>query len=228
MKFKFDKFYLYNPILEYLMWLKTKIEYQNKYKNLRIGYKAKISNVKFGEYNWIGNNVRMEKSSIDSYSYISDNSIISECKIGKFCSIGPNVNFGPGNHPTKIIVSTHPSIYSNKNHLLKNFSKINHYNYEKNILIGNDVWIGANTIILNGIKIGDGAIIGANSLVTKDVEPYTIVGGTPIKFIKFRFSEEEIKFLLEIKWWEKDIVWIEENINSFLDIKKFVKNNKKY
>lgn len=225
MKFKFDKSYLQNPILEYIQWLFKKIKYQNKYKNLRIGYKTRLSNVKFGNYNWIGRNVRMEGTSIDNFSYVSDNSVISDCKIGKFCSIGPNVNFGPGNHPTKIIVSTHPSIYSNTNHLLKNFSNTNHYEYEKKILIGNDVWIGANTIILNGVKIGDGAVVGANSLVTKDVEPYTIVGGTPIKFIKFRFTEEEIKYLLEIKWWEKNFDWIEDNINSFLDIKEFIKIN---
>lgn len=222
MKIKFDKTYLQNPILEYLKWLSTKIKYQNKYKYLRIGYKTKLSNVKFGQYNWTGRNVSIENSTIDDFSYISSNSVISECEMGKFCSIGPNVIIGPGEHPTNTLVSTHPSIYSNPHNLIKNFSKSNHFNYDQKISIGNDVWIGANAIILNGITIGNGAIIGANSLVNKDVEPYSIVGGLPAKIIKFRFNEEEIKYLLNLEWWNKGIKWIEDNISSFYDIKKFM------
>ena len=71
--------------------------------------------------------------------------------------------------------------------------------------IGNDVWIGQSTIILSGVTIGDGAIIGANSLVTKDVKPYAVVGGNPAKLIKYRFDEDTIDKLLKIKWWDWSI-----------------------
>jgi virginiamycin A acetyltransferase len=81
-------------------------------------------------------------------------------------------------------------------------------------VVGNDVWIGMNAVIMPGVKIGDGAIIGANSVVTKDVAPYTIVAGNPAKVVKKRFDNHTIKTLLDIKWWDWDIQKIEENIQA--------------
>lgn len=85
--------------------------------------------------------------------------------------------------------------------------------------IGNDVWIGDNVILIAGIKIGNGAIIGAGSIVTKDILPYSIVAGNPAKEIRKRFSKEEIEFLEKLEWWNKDETWIKENIKNFSDIK---------
>lgn len=221
----FDKSYLENPIREYLKWLIMKIKYQRKYKFLRIGYKSKLSNVTFGKYNWIGPDVFIGNSSVDDFSYISEKSVIYETTIGKFCSIGPNVRTAPGKHPTHTFVSTHPAVYSNPSNLLKNFSKKDAYSYVKQIVIGNDVWIGANALILDGVKIGDGAIIGANSIVNKDIEPYSIVGGIPSKLIKYRFNQEEIEFLLKIRWWENSDEWIELNQENLLDIKALIKHS---
>lgn len=85
---------------------------------------------------------------------------------------------------------------------------VGHPKTKGNIIIGSDVWIGRDTMILSGVKIGDGAVIGAKSLVTKDIEPYTIVGGNPAKFIKKRFSDDKIKALLKIRWWD----WPDEKI----------------
>ncbi|WP_243346185.1 CatB-related O-acetyltransferase [Parabacteroides sp. FAFU027] len=218
----FDRSYLQNPIWEYFKWLFTKVRYQKKYKHLRIGYKTKLSNVKFGEYNWTTKNVIIENSTIGDFSYVSDNCVILESVIGKFCSIGPNVRTAPGKHPTKTIVSTHPAIYSRPHYCLKNFSKTDHHKPYRKVMIGNDVWIAANVIIADGVKIGDGAIIAANSVVTKDIEPYSIVGGTPAKFIRNRFEPKEIEFLLKFEWWNKDHLWIEENVDYLIDIKKFM------
>lgn len=80
-------------------------------------------------------------------------------------------------------------------------------------VVGNDVWIGMNAVIMPGVKIGDGAIIGANSVVTKNVEPYTVVGGNPATIIKKRFDEQTIDALLNIKWWDWSIEKIEKNID---------------
>jgi virginiamycin A acetyltransferase len=81
-------------------------------------------------------------------------------------------------------------------------------------VIGNDVWIGYNATIMAGVTIGDGAIIGTNSVVTKDVEPYAIVGGNPAKLIKKRFSDIEIAELMEIRWWDWDIEKISRNVQN--------------
>jgi acetyltransferase-like isoleucine patch superfamily enzyme len=83
------------------------------------------------------------------------------------------------------------------------------------ITIGNDVWIGYGVTILSGVTIGDGAVIGACSVVTNDVEPYAIVAGNPAKFIRYRFSPEKIKYLLELRWWDKSPEEIEK-LKSFL------------
>ena len=161
-------------------------------------------------------------------SYVGENCLIRG-KVGRYCSISNNVRIIVGIHPTNTFVSTHPCFYSirkqagftyvNKNH----FDEIVYADKNKNhVLIGNDVWIGEDAIIYGGIKIGDGAIIAAGSVVNKDVPPYSIVGGIPAKEIRKRFSEDEIKKLLKIQWWDLPTTWIEENINAFLDIKVFI------
>ncbi|WP_111672217.1 CatB-related O-acetyltransferase [Algoriphagus litoralis] len=147
----------------------------------------------------------VSNSYLGSYSYVSYFSKINNTKIGKFCSIGQNSKMGLGRHPTNFI-STNPVLYSALNPLKESWTS-NDSGFEEHlpISIGSDVWIGANVTILDGITIGDGAIIGAHSLVTKDVSPYSIVGGVPAKVIKMRFSSDIIAKLLELKWWECSI-----------------------
>ena len=96
------------------------------------------------------------------------------------------------------------------------------------IVIGNDVWIGANAIVLDGVTIGDGAIISAGAIVNKNIPPFSIYGGVPAKFIRFRFEENEIDFLKNLKWWDKDINWIKSYTPYFKDIKELISktNNK--
>jgi acetyltransferase-like isoleucine patch superfamily enzyme len=90
------------------------------------------------------------------------------------------------------------------------------------IVVGNDVWIGENVIIKGGLEIGDGAIIAAGSIVTKNVEPYSVVAGVPAKVIRYRFTKEQIVSLLKIKWWEKDSFWLENHSELFSDIENFI------
>ncbi len=220
---KVDISLFHNPLYRYLKWILTKIRYQMKFKNLRVGYNSRLTSVTFGMNNWIGDNVTIENSFIDDFSYISNYSAILECQIGKFCSIGPNVRVAPGKHPTHTIVSTHPAIYSNPTYCLQNFSAIDHHNPKRNVIIGHDVWIAANVVIADGVSVGDGVIVAANSVVTKDVPPYTIVGGVPAKFIRNRFEPNEIEFLLKFEWWNKGTNWIQDNSKYLLDIKCLIK-----
>ena len=141
-------------------------------------------------------------SKIDSFSYVSYFSHIQNVTVGKYCSIAKRVSIGLGFHPTNFISSS-PIFYSPRNPLFKSLVKDKKFEDLKPSFIGNDVWIGANTVILDGVTIGHGSIIGANSVVTKNIEPYSIVGGVPAKLIRKRFSEEEIKFLLGLEWWNQ-------------------------
>ena len=133
--------------------------------------------------------------------------------IGNFCSIAKNVDIylGNGRGHDKSFVSTYPfgHIYNNI------FSNVinNSCDTAGDVVIGNDVWIGENVIIMSGVNIGDGGIIANNSHVVKDVEPYSIVGGNPTQFIKYRFTSEQIEKLLEIKWWDWDDEKIKANVH---------------
>lgn len=135
---------------------------------------------------------------IGDYSYVNAGSIIVSGIIGKFCSIGYFCQIGVHEHPIDFM-STSPFLYGKENILKAETSWDDIYSPP---LIGNDVWIGSKAIILQGVKIGDGAVIAAGAVVTKDVPPYAIVGGVPAKVIKYRFNEKEIDFLLKCKWWD--------------------------
>ena len=163
---------------------------------------------------------RIYMSSVDDYTYIGRKSVVVNSKIGKYCSIAPGSIIGAAKHPIEY-VSTSPLFYSDKNILKKSFSVFNFEEYETTY-IGNDVWIGANCVIKTGVKIGDGAIIGAGAIVTKDVAPYSIIGGVPGKVIKKRFNEEQIAALLKIKWWDWEEEKIINNAGLFNDIDKFI------
>ncbi|MFT4684241.1 MAG: acetyltransferase-like isoleucine patch superfamily enzyme [Flavobacteriaceae bacterium] len=147
---------------------------------------------------------RITNAVIGNYSYISYSCTINNCEIGNFCSIASGVKIGLGKHPVNFI-STSPIFYSPKNPLMHVLTKISKFSENEKVVIGNDVWIGTNVTVLDGVKIGNGAIIGANSIVTKDVKPFTIVGGVPAKFIKTRFSENSIEIIEKSKWWNLPI-----------------------
>jgi len=137
--------------------------------------------------------------------------------IGKFTSIGPGVKIfldNGGHNP--FLISTYPfqHIYNNIFDGKKYFSTSG--KNKGDVKIGNDVWIGMDTLILNGVTINDGAIIGANSVITKDVQPYEFVAGNPAKNIKFRFDKEVIELLLKLKWWDLDDKNIKDILPSLL------------
>ena len=174
----------------------------------------------------IYNRVSLNNVSVGKYTYFAPNSSINNAVIGRYCSIGPDVKIGLGLHPSKKFVSTHPAFYSVRNQFAITYADKNYFKEFLPIYIGHDVWIGANAIIRDGVKIGNGAIVGAGAVVVKDVEPYSIVGGIPAKLIRYRFTEKEIDFLEKIKWWNKSNDWIRKNWNKFMDIQKFLEENK--
>ncbi|KAM3093546.1 CatB-related O-acetyltransferase [Phormidesmis sp. 146-35] len=146
------------------------------------------------------------------YNYGSDRLII-----GKFCAIATNVKFimNGANHKLDGI-STYPfPIFGGD--WEAEMSKLMDLPSRGDTIVGNDVWIGYESLIMPGVQIGDGAVIAAKSVVVKDVPPYTIAGGNPARVLKLRFSEAEIAQLLEIQWWNWAIDKITRNIGLIMD-----------
>lgn len=135
--------------------------------------------------------------------------------IGKFCSIacGAKFIFNSANHSMKSL-STYPFPLFFEEWGLNKTNVAEAWDNKGDIVVGNDVWIGYEAVILSGVKIGDGAIIGARAVVTKDVPPYTIVGGIPAKPIRKRFSDETITELLKLQWWNWSAERIKQNLSA--------------
>jgi acetyltransferase-like isoleucine patch superfamily enzyme len=145
----------------------------------------------------------INNSEIHSYTYLGKNCLVQNTSIGKYCSIANEVLIGLGKHPIDLF-STSPLFYRKINLLqisiINQDADVEEY---KPISIGNDVWIGTRVLIMDGVSIGHGAVIAANSVVTKDVPPYAIVGGVPAKIIKYRFENQKNGLLLQAEWWEQ-------------------------
>ncbi|MBX4265436.1 CatB-related O-acetyltransferase [Clostridium estertheticum] len=170
-------------------------------------------NIKVGDYtiyNDFNNDPRDFEENNVLYQYTVNN---DKLIIGKFCSIACKAKFlmTSGNHTMKSLSNyTFPIFYEGWDLPVSHITDA--WDNKGDIEIGNDVWIGYDAIIMSGVKIGDGAIIGTRAVVTKDVPPYTIVGGVPAKVIKKRHDDKTISKLLEIKWWNWTYEKIQANI----------------
>lgn len=197
-----------------LSWLRS-AEYD--FKQLRLWK----DNVHMEEHVVISPLYLLSDVEIGKFSYIGSNSNVSMTRIGRFCSIGPNFLCGYGIHPLSG-VSTSPMFYSTKMQNGISLSKVDKIDERKQITIGNDVFIGANVTILDGVTIGDGAVIGAGAVVSKDIPPYAIAVGSPIRILRYRFSEEQIAALLRIQWWNWDETKLRDVESMFFDIDAFI------
>lgn len=152
-------------------------------------------------------------------TYCMQNCSIEGC-VGRFCSIAADVKVARGTHPTTHpYATTSPMFFSTRKQSGASFTQIDRFvELKAPVSIGNDCWIGQRTILIGGITIGDGAVVMAGAVVTKDVPPYAIVGGVPAKVVRYRYDEETIAFLLKTRWWDKPIEWLKENHALLCDI----------
>lgn len=179
-------------------------------------------NIVAGEYSYYDSKhgESFEDQVLYHYEVIGDKLVI-----GKFCSIGPGTTFIMNGANHQMDGSTFP-FHLFGNGWEKYVPSLKELPLKGDTKIGNDVWIGRDVTIMPGVKVGDGAIIAAQSVVTKDIDPYRVVGGNPAKLIKKRYSDEVIEDWLAIKWWDWEIEDIHKNLEFIIrgDIEMLKKN----
>lgn len=164
-------------------------------------------------------------------SYIANGSALV-ANIGRFTSIGPHVECVEGRHPYRApFVTTSPVFFSTENskeqcgRTFATKQMYEEFSYAEtstntSVVIGSDCWIGAEAMLISGVHISDGAVVYARSVVTKDVPPYAIVGGVPAKILGYRYDKRTIDWLLRLRWWDKDINWLQEHWGLFCDLEE--------
>lgn len=213
-----------NPMTVWFKWLLRKLylEYKHRSQRLKIGYLAQASNCRFGRFNTLYPNSRLLDVTLGDLSYVGANSQLSRVTIGKFSCIGPEVFAGLGTHPSRKFVSVHPAFYSLGRQSQITFATASFFQEFQRISIGNDVWVGARAVILDGVSIGDGAIVAAGAVVTRNVPPYAVVGGVPARVIRHRFTPSQIQQLQAIAWWDRDLKDLAADFLRFHDITTFL------
>ena len=195
--------------------------YKNAFvKNSQLGVNVKVGDFGRIEDSVFGKSVDLQRfamiyhSEMGDYSYVGRNFTCWYAKIGKFCSISWNVGIGGANHDYNRITQ-HAFLYAPQFGMMEPGQNAGYNRFKTPCEIGNDVWIGCNVVICRGVHIGDGAVIGAGSVVTKDVEPYTIVGGVPAKVLKRRCDETLALRLQNAKWWNLPSEMIKSHFELF-------------
>lgn len=184
--------------------------YIRKFRHgVRVSRKATVMGATLASFSHVGDYCFIYESVLGAYSTVGRNSVLRNAVLGKFCSISWNVTIGATPHNYNLM-STHAF------HYISSFGFVDK-DKRNNIQtsLGNDVWIGANAIVMPGVKVGDGAVVGAGAVVTKDVPPYAIVIGCPARIVRFRFEPDIVARLTEIEWWDWDVRKIQENLDMF-------------
>ena len=178
-----------------------------------IGEACQLHNTSFGTYTEIGDNNVFDNVMLGDYSYTGQNCIVQNVEIGKFANIAAHVRIGPTDHPMER-PTLHHITYRRRMFGLADTDDLEFFRYRASRMafIGHDTWIGHGAIIMPEVRIGDGAVVGSGAVVTRDVEPYTIVVGVPAKLVRRRFSPEIVAQLQAIAWWDWGHQELKENL----------------
>lgn len=219
-------------LITYLKYLKQKLDAKKHKTTLRSLHISR--DFKYGNYCLFGKECYIDRNVImGNYNYFNANQvpvlIESNTVIGSFCSIAPGVFIGLGNHDVHS-VSTHPIMFNPYYSELLNVefkgTRNSLIDSDVTTIIGNDVWVGAKAMINRGVNIGDGAVIAGGAIVTKDVQPYSIVGGVPAKVIGYRFDTNTIRELTNNTrycLWNWDELFLKQHLNELNNIDTYLK-----
>ncbi|PAQ15773.1 chloramphenicol acetyltransferase [Bacillaceae bacterium SAOS 7] len=172
-----------------------------------------LKNSQLGEYTEVGAYNHLENVVLDDYSFTGAYCMLQNTEIGKFANIAPSVRIGATTHPMDR-PTLHHITYRRKMYGVDTKDDVEFFSWRESqvVRLGHDTWIGHGAIIMPGVTIGNGAIIGAGAVVTKDVAPYSVVVGVPVKEVRKRFNEEIIESLERIQWWDWSHELIKERI----------------
>lgn len=174
---------------------------------------ADVRASRLGAYTEVGARTQLLEVVLDDYSYIVNDANVAYTTFGKFCSVAAMTRINPGNHPMQRASQAHFT-YRSANYFPDAQDDLEFFNWRRAhaVTIGHDVWIGHGAIILPGRNIGNGAVVAAAAVVTKDVAPYAIVAGNPARVIRQRFSDAAAERLQRLQWWN----WRHEQLRSAL------------
>lgn len=194
---KNDRLWLRQVLSAILCRYKTaKFLHDNKSKGNKIALAEVARHASLGSEIEIGKGSRIDgASTVGSYTYIGEYCSITRAKIGRYVSIANNVSIGPGEHPLDCL-STSSLFYSDAYEELT----------RADCIIESDAWIGVDAVVLRGVRVGIGAVVAANAVVTRDVPDYAVVAGVPARVLRYRFAEKDRETLLASEWWFKDLL----------------------
>ncbi len=176
---------------------------------------ARVADSTLGRWTEVGARTTIVESTMDDYSYIVNDGNVIYTTIGKFCSIAAQVRLNPGNHPTWRASQHHFSYRAAAYDLGEDDAEFFQWRRAHAVSIGNDVWICHGALVMPGVRVGTGAIIASAAVVTKDVDPYTVVAGVPAKPIKRRFPKDLADKLMDLEWWNWSHQQLRDRLGDF-------------
>jgi len=189
-----------------------------------LGQDVRLRDVAFSFGNEVGDRCRITETTFGDYSYVGNDSEIIYTTIGRFCSLAAHLRINPGNHPLERVALHHFTYRSRMYGLGEDDPDFFDWRRDHPVTLGHDVWIGHGAIVLPDVRIGNGAVVAAGAVVTKDVPDFTIVAGVPAQPIRQRFSDDLIERLNALVWWDWDSQTLKARLNDFrsLSIETFL------